>query len=348
MYFPKFTITNKILVNIGTIEACREVIKQAPLLPFYEKKFQNEALVRAVHYGTHIEGNELNLSQAEKIVMGLNITARARDIQEVLNYRKVIDFIGEKALENEKINLGIILDLHKMTLLKIIPDETTGIFRQTAVVIKNSQTGEISFKPPEFEKVPEEINNLLEFIKNISKNEIHPVIKSASLHYEFVRIHPFIDGNGRVARALSTMILFTEGYDIRKFFSLEEYFDRDPANYYGSLQSVVANNGDLTFWIEYFTSGLAIELSKIKEKVESVSVDQNIKKKHGGKPILLNERQLKIIEYIQAVGFLQNQAFKELFPMISEDSILLDLKALLKYGIIKKQGVTKGAKYIMK
>jgi len=162
-----------------------------------------------------------------------------------------------------------------------------------------------------------------------------------------VRIHPFVDGNGRVARALSTLILFVKGYDIRKFFSLEEYFDRNATNYYTALQSVEKKEGDLTIWLEYFTQGLAIELSKIKEKVEKISVDGKLREKLGGKPLMLTDRQLKIIEYIQSTGFLQNQAFEELFPMVSEDTILNELKSLLKNGIIKKHGITKGAKYVM-
>ena len=71
MYAPKFSITHKILKNIGNIEASREVIDKAPLLPYYEKQFKDDALVRTVHYGTHIEGNELNLYQAEKVIMGI-------------------------------------------------------------------------------------------------------------------------------------------------------------------------------------------------------------------------------------------------------------------------------------
>lgn len=348
MYQPKFIITNKILQNIGTIEVAREVIRQAPLLPFYEKKFQTDALVRSVHFGTHIEGNELNLSQAEKVVMGQNITARARDIQEVINYRNVMEFIGEWGDKNEEVSLDLILKLHKMVVEKILPFETSGMLRKTAVAIRNSYTHDVIFKPPEFSLVPKQLDDLIEFIQKTTLDDFNPVIKSGSVHFEFVRIHPFVDGNGRVARALSTLILFDEGYDIRRFFSLEEYFDKDPGAYYSALQSVDGNNGDLTDWIEYFTKGLAIELSKIKEKVENVSIDQKLKKKLGGKPLMLTDRQLKIIEYIQAVGFLQNQAFKELFPMVSEDSILLDLKVLLKYGIVKKQGITKGARYIMK
>jgi Fic family protein len=146
---------------------------------------------------------------------------------------------------------------------------------------------------------------------------------------------------------LSTLILFLEGYDIRRFFSLEEYFDSDAIKYYEALQSVEKNEGSLTNWLEYFSLGLAIELSKIKDKVEKISIDGKLKEKLGGKPILLSDRQLKLIEYIQKTGYLQNKAFASIFPMVSEDTILNELKALLKAGIVKKQGITKAARYIM-
>jgi len=357
MYIPKFTITNKILKNIASIEASKEIIDRAPLLPYYEKKFQDEALVRTVHFGTRIEGNELNLSQAEKVMLGVDVPARERDIQEILNYRKVIEYIGELGEKSGKENDGVkkreidedlIKHLHKLTLRKILPDEKTGQYRKTQVVIKNSQTGKISFKPPLSIVVPIQVKELVAFINDPEPRDIHPVLKSGIVHYELVRIHPFLDGNGRVARALSTLILFLEGYDIRKFFSLEEYFDSNAQGYYDALQSVEKNNGDLTYWLEYFTQGLSIELFKIKEKVENISIDAKLKERLGGKPILLSDRQIKIIEYIQKVGYLQNKAFPSLFPMVSEDTILNELKGLLKAGIIRKQGVTKAAKYIMK
>jgi len=361
MYKPTYTISNKILKYIGIIEACKEVIDHAPLLPYFEKKFQEDALVRTVHYGTHIEGNELDLSQAEKIVMGQQVIARDRDIQEVINYRKVIgeiEEIGGQKTEDRKliaedrsaeyrIDEELIKKLHRLTVAKILPEETAGDYRKTQVVIKNNQTGQVAFRPPLPMAVEYQINDLIAFINNPENKDIHPVLKSGIVHYEFVRIHPFVDGNGRVARALSTLILFLEGYDIRKFFSLEEYFDSNANRYNESLQSVEKNNGDLTVWLEYFTEGLSIELSKVKERVENVSADVSIKNRLGGKPLMLTDRQMKIIEYIRKTGYLQNQAFKSLFPMISEDAVLLDLKDLVKKGIIKKQGITKGAKYII-
>ena len=68
MYTPKFTITNKILKDIGEIEAAKEVIENAPLVPYYEKQFKTEAIARTVHHGTHIEGNDLTFMQTKKVL----------------------------------------------------------------------------------------------------------------------------------------------------------------------------------------------------------------------------------------------------------------------------------------
>ena len=96
MFEPQYTITNRILTSIAQIEAAEEVIQHAPILPLWEKQFREDAVVRAVHHGTHLEGNLLAKDEAKDVLMGRDIVARARDIQEVINYRKVLDLIDEE------------------------------------------------------------------------------------------------------------------------------------------------------------------------------------------------------------------------------------------------------------
>src|SRR3989344_491878 len=337
MYSPKFSINNEILRNIGTIEAAREVIDNAPLLPYYEKQFQETAIARTVHHGTHIEGNELDLDQAEKVLMGQNVIGRVRDIQEIINYRRAMEYINQSQNANLKsqIDEELIKKVHAITVDRLLDPSLCGIYRKTQVVVKNSQTGNVSFRPPPAIEVPYQVEEFLQWLSSDGKEGIHSVLKAGIVHYELVRIHPFLDGNGRVARALSTMVLFKEGYDIRRFFSIEEYFDNNASDYYKALQSVENEGGDLTLWLSYFTNGLAIELSKVKEKVQKLSIDINLKDRLG-KQIILSDRQIKIIEYLQKVGYLQNAAFGQLFPMVSEDTILRELQDLIKNGIIKK------------
>jgi len=346
MYSPSFTITNKILKNIGITEAAREVIENSPLVPAWEAKFREDALVRTVHHGTHIEGNELNFTEAGQVLAGAKVVGRDRDIQEVLNYRKVLKFIEDYS--QPEITEETLKHIHELTVYRLMADEHVGEYRKTQVVVKNSQTGEITFRPPPAIEVPFLIKDFLSWLSETSAEEVHPALKSGIAQYEIVRIHPFLDGNGRVARALATLVLFKEGYDIKRFFSLEEHYDREPLRYYEALQSVVKQGGSLIDWLTYFSEGLAIELTRIKEKVKALSTDLKIKKSLGGQQLALSERQIKIVEYIQENGFLQNKAFFELFPMISEDTVLRELKDLIKKGIVEKEGSTKGVRYVLR
>jgi len=189
------------------------------------------------------------------------------------------------------------------------------------------------------------MREFLYWMNRDDRQDIHPVLKAGIVHHELVRIHPFLDGNGRVARVLATLILFLGGYDIRRFFSLEEYYDKDAVVYYQNLQK--ASAGDLTSWLEYFTYGGSVEFEKIKEKILKLSKDVKLKERFGGQQIYLTERQIKIIEYIQEIGYLQNQSFSTIFPDISEDSVLRDIQDLTKKGLLKKVGSTKAARYVM-
>src|SRR3989344_3678569 len=157
MFSPKFTITNLILRNIGRIEASKEIIENAPLVPAYEVKFRQEAIIRTVHHGTHIEGNPLDSGEVRDVLEGKNVSAKDRDIQEILNYRNVLKFIDKRQTTNDKrqeISEKDLLTIHKLTVEKILRADQSGKYRKTQVVVKNTKTGEISFKPHQPVDVP--------------------------------------------------------------------------------------------------------------------------------------------------------------------------------------------------
>lgn len=346
MLNPRFTITNKILIAISKIEASEEVIQHSPLLPLWEKQFKEDAIIRSAYHGTHIEGNMLAKDEAKDLLEGKDIIGRPRDIQEIINYRKVTEYIDDEANKKiDKITETLIKKLHRLIVYKLLPDEQSGEYRLKQVVVKNSKTGEITFRPVPPIEVPFLMREFVYWLNQENRNEIHPVLKAGIAHHELVRIHPFIDGNGRVARSLATLILFLGGYDIRRFFSLEEYYDKDAVSYYNNLQK--ASSGDLTSWLEYFTHGASVEFERVKERILKLSKDVKLKNKIGGKQIYLTDRQMKLIEYIQEIGYIQNQSFSSVFTDVSEDTVLRDIQDLTKKGIIKKVGSTKAARYVL-
>ncbi len=351
MYSPKYVISNKILKNIGSIEASKEVIENAPLVPSFAKQFETDAKVRTIHHGTHIEGNDLTLYQTKKILEGQEVYARARDIQEVVNYRNVMQLLDELAVKRGGYDPDMLKDIHRATVDRIVNPDKVGVFRTTEVVVKEEGTGKIIFQPPPSHEVPYLLDDFFEWLNDATAREVHPVIRAGITHYILVAIHPFVEGNGRTTRAFCSLILAREGYDIKKFFSLEEHFDEDPATYYESLsevdrQSPNLGSREVTPWLEYFTGVVAIELTKIKDKVRKLSVDSRLKVKFG-EQVALTERQMRLIEYISDQGSGGMSELKKVLTMVSEDTILRDLKDLIDKRILKKQGSTKASKYVI-
>jgi Fic family protein len=351
MYQPKYTISNQILKNIGSIEASKEVIENAPLVPSYEKQFQSDAALRTIHHGTHIEGNDLTIYQTKKILEGAEVYARARDIQEVINYRNVANLLDELAAKRSGYEPDMIRDIHRATVERIVVPDKVGVFRNTEVVIKEEGTGKVIFSPPNHLEVPSLVDNFFVWLNDPEASEIHPIIRAGVAHYILVAIHPFVEGNGRTVRAFSTLILMREGYDVKKFFSLEEHFDTDPGDYYEAIGMVDREspdifNRDITPWLTYFTKVVAIELSKVKDKVRKLSVDTRLKVKFG-EQVALSDRQMRLIEYISDQGSGGMNELKKVLPMVSEDTILRELRDLLAKGILKKTGTTKASKYVI-
>lgn len=355
MYQPGFTITNDILANIGLIEAAREVVKNAPLIPVYEARFVKDALLRTVHHGTHLEGNDLTLAEAKKIIEGENIIAGKRDVQEVINYRNVLKYIDgleKEVKEGFHYSQRVLKKINEIVCERILVDKEGGRYRETQVVLKDERTGEVVFRPPPGVEVPFLVEDFFDWLNSTEGQKLHPVLRAGIAHYFLVAVHPFVEGNGRTARAFATMILFAEGYDIKKFFSLEEYFDKDSQHYYQALTiSDRAHQDlekrDLTSWLEYFSQAMAVELTRVKEQVKRLSLDIKVKSRVGYQ-IPLNERQIRLMEYLEENGSITTAEARRVAPEYSDDTLVRDLNYFLRQGIVRKQGKTKSARYVIK
>ena len=357
-FTPRFEITQGILRYIGTIEACREVIVNSPIVPAWERRFVQEATLRTVYYGTVIEGNALSLDQAREVLEGKQVMARQRDVQEILNYRNVIDYLDRLVDAHQNLSSNqafvytqeIICRIQSLAVYRTI-EQSVGVYRTDEVVVKSVIPSEPDFRAPPARQVPRLMERFLAWLNSEASRQLHPVLRAGIALYLIVAIHPFLEGNGRTARALATLILFVEGYDIRRLFSLEEHFDRDLARYYQELQRVSSQSAqidqrDLTTWLEYFAEVMAVELTQVKEQVQKLSMDVRLKNKFG-RQIALSERQIKLVEYMRVHEELYMKDAKQLISQVSEDTLLRDLKDLIKKGLVKKRGKTKAARYVL-
>lgn len=360
MYKPKFNISNNLLTYVTRIESAKAVIDNSPLVPAWDAKFRSDAMTRTVHYGTKIEGNELTREQAQKVVglegyidtkqaaKKVGIVARDRDIQEVLNYRNVMMWIDQQDSfnANRLFSEKTLTTLHSLTMQRLIDEAYIGAYRDKQVIVKSATNGEIVFRPPVSMEIPFLIGELFDWINSSDSGSIHSIFKAAIIHYQLVFIHPFIEGNGRTARAMATLSMYSSGYDFKRFFSLEQYFDSDVDRYYQALLSVQQSGGDLTYWLEYFTYGLALEIDKVKHQVEKLSKDLKIKKELG-QQVALSERQIILLELLQNQGEISSGDAQKVLPNISVDTILRDIKDLIDKNVVKKKGVTKGVSYAL-
>ncbi len=359
MYLPNFRITNNLLTYIAKIESAKALIDHSALVPAWEAKFRDDAFTRTIHYGTKIEGNDLTEEQAQKVVrlesasntlevaQKTHIIARERDIQEVLNYRNVIAWIDKQRSDDIKdlLNEETLKIIHQLTVKNLIEDRYAGVFRDKQVIVKSATNANIVYRPPVSIEIPYLIKDFFEWIDSAEAREIHPVLRGAIVHYQLVYIHPFIEGNGRTARAMASLMLYTLGYDFKKFFSIEQYFDSDVESYYQALLSVQQNKDhDMSYWLEYFCYGLAIEIDKVSQKVMKLSKDLKLKKQLG-KQVALSERQIILLELFQNQETVTSEDMKLVLPNVSVDTILRDVKDLIDKKIIQKKGVTKGVKY---
>lgn len=347
------------MTYISRIEGAKALIDQAPLVPAWEAKFRDDALNRTVHYGTKIEGNDLTSEQAQQVVrlgetldsqavaQRTGLLARDRDIQEVINYRKVISWIDAQhgSHSPELLNIETLKTLHSLTMYRLIDEQYIGSFRDKQVIVRSASDGQVAFRPPVSVEVPYLLQDFFTWLMSPETAHLHPILKAAITHYQLVYIHPFIEGNGRTARAMATLVMYVLEYDFKRFFSIEQYFDSDVHKYYQALLSVQQSpEKDMSYWLEYFCYGLALEIEKIKSQVLKLSKDLKLKQQLG-EQVALSERQILLLELLQNQGQITSQDAQAILPNVSIDTILRDLKDLITKKIISKHGVTKGVTY---
>ena len=291
---PKFTITPKINKALVEIERVRGFLDAVKLKDDWIADMQKKALILESYHSTHIEGTALSLEQAKSILEGKKVTGVSRDDEtELLNYKKAMDFISKYLGKDDPVSEGIVRELHKI-LVKGVRGENAdpGNYRKIQNYVVNSRTREVVYTPP----APLEVPHLMrEFTEWINKAEdVSPILVAGIAQFQFVHIHPFIDGNGRTARLLSTLILYKTGYDFKRLFTISEYYDKDRPSYYQAIQTVRRNNMDMTTWLEYFVNGLRSQMIEVQAKGEQlITQDSQLQKI---KKIGLNKRQEKAVK----------------------------------------------------
>jgi Fic family protein len=345
LFNPKFVITTKINESLVKIERVRGFLDAIKIKEGWFSAIQKEALILEAHYSTHIEGTALTLEQAKRIFSGEEVKGiQADDRKELLNYKKAMDFVSTYLGKEDPVTEGLIREIHKILVQDVRGDQSSpGKYRQIQNYVVNSKTGEIIYIPPPPLEVPHMMQNFTQWL-NKDKN-MSDILIAGITQFQFVHIHPFLDGNGRTARLLSTLILYKTGYDFKKLFTLSEYYDKDRPAYYKAIQSVRENNMDMTFWLEYFTEGLSSQMDNIREKSKRIIKYEEVLQ--DAELLGLKDRQINALRFIINNQSISRSQYVEKFK-VSLRTANYDLDLLRSKELIKGVGVGRAIKYMLK
>ncbi len=332
---PKFTITNAITAALTRIERARGFLEAATLPEDWIRAMGERALVLEAHHTTHIEGTQLTLNQAERLMAGEAVPeADPDDARELLNYRRAFELVSEYLESGAPITEGLVREIHKRLVEGVRGGSATpGQYRKVQNYVVNGATGQTVYTPPPAQDVPPLMTEMVAWLN--APSQVHPVLISGVAQFQLVHIHPFLDGNGRTSRLLSTLCLYRAGYDFKRLFTISEYYDRDRAAFYAAIQGVRDSGMDLTGWLEYFVDGLATQLAEVRQRGERVIQRDVLASKHG-----LSERQVKALGHVMENGGLTIQDYEALCPDINRRSLQRDLKAMLDNGLLVEAGTS--------
>ncbi len=269
------TFTAAIVRSLQTIERVRETVRLTILPLMIAERLRFQAHIRSTHYSTRIEGNRLTLKETEQVIQDRKLfPGMERDVREVERYYQALQQVEKWVDGNQQVTETRIRKIHSLLYAGRRAKPTP--YRDGQNVIRESSGG-IIYMPPEAMDVPVLMSEMVAWLNQSAAEFPVPVIAGIA-HYQFVTIHPFFDGNGRTARTLTTWLLYQGGYDLGKFYALEEFYAEDLGGYFDALVThphhnyyFGRNDANITPWLEYFLKGMAVVFERVANEVEGHS-----------------------------------------------------------------------------
>ncbi|MGA2911297.1 MAG: Fic family protein [Candidatus Levyibacteriota bacterium] len=320
----EYELTKVMVDLISKIEAKKAIIETTPVSERLTKTLRRQSLLKSSLFSAKIEGNKLNLSDLKRLD---KFDPDYEQRIEVENILSALSFVNGDPHRN--INLDYILSLHAIVMKHLGSD--LGRIRNEPSAIFNESGFPVYIPPP-----PSELGGLLDRLVSyigIKTNE-NVLIKASLTHLSFEKIHPFIDGNGRVGRLLFHAVAIKEGYDFKGLLSIEELLNERKAEYYEYL-----DRSDATSFIEFMLEIINGQLQKVLDEINN--------KQETSEDLLLPRRK-EILDVIRDHGVMSLDSIRRRFLKVSSRMIRYDLKKLEEQGFIIKLGTTRGAMYKLK
>lgn len=302
------------------------------------KHLKSIATVRSVGASTRIEGSKLSNDEVKILLDNLEITKiEDRDSQEVVGYFEVLDLISS-SFNDMEISENSIKDLHNRLLKYSRKDEWhKGDYKQHTNAVEATLpdgTKQIIFQTTEpGYPTQDEMRELITWYNK--DKDTHPLVKSSVFSYEFVSIHPFQDGNGRLSRLLSTLLLLKNGYNWIQYVSLEHEIENKKSEYYLELRKCQAQrpNENVTSWVNFFFNALLNIQNQLISKLEIQGVQTK-----------LSPREKSILVFIETNPGCKSGIIAEKLG-IPNPTVKRILTNLFKNNLIEKHGIGAGTNY---
>lgn len=337
-------ISAELISKIAKIDELKgQWVTGAKLSPQVLGRLKKSVLVTSTGASTRIEGSQLSDEDVEKVMRGINIQKFTdRDIQEAKGYYELLDNVFN-SWEKLKFSENLIKHFHK-ELLKYSEKDQGHLgnykFGENKVVAYDSDGKEVGviFDPTPPHLTPKEMMELIESTTFLlAEKKYHPLLVIANFLVEFLKIHPFQDGNGRSSRVLTNLLLLQSGYLYMPYVSHEKLVEDNKTDYYLALRqgqkTLGADVEDISSWLDFF---LDILLKQSQLAIELLS-KENIEK-------LLSEKQLMVWQYFQQVEVVSVRDVVE-STKIARPTVKQSLEVLLKLKKIERIGLGRSARY---
>ena len=340
------------LTHLTRIHTALGTIRGARVLPAIADQLRASARVGTVHYSNLIEGNELPLIEAERATRG-QLPPDTHAKIELVNYVGALDLIDQRLADGSlEMTAAFLKDVHKAITQGLGREDDPhfkphheGEWRDGEALVVDRMTRRVMHEgPPQAEVEPRMLGMFQWLNEMLKRGDYPPFVMAGVMHYGITDVHPFADGNGRVARLFQVALLMSADVLPGRMFSFERYYAEDRDAYYRALRSVRERTLNMEFWLHYFLAGLAEEYERVAVTIEDLS-DLAA---GGSQRLQLTASQQRALTRLRIEGRREfNRSEYERAGGVGRTSAITDLQALVRHGVLLVRSRGPGTRYAL-